>query len=115
MLERLTPLDGSFLRVETANAHMHVAWAALLEPDPARPKPTLAALRNSIAGRLERTPRFRRRLSFPPPGMGEPFWVDDDEFAIDNHVGLLCEVDDRPDERRFTALCDRALSSPLDR
>jgi hypothetical protein len=25
MLERLTAIDGSFLCVETANAHMHVA------------------------------------------------------------------------------------------
>ncbi len=115
MLERLSPLDGSFLRVETENAHMHVAWAALLQPDPAKPKPTLVALRRAIAGRLEQTPRFRRKLSFTPPGMGEPFWVDDDEFSIDRHVHLLCDPDDRPDERRFAALCDRALSSPLDR
>lgn len=68
MAERLSSLDGSFLRVETSNAHMHVAWAALLEPSPERPRPTLPELRRSIECRLERTPRFRRRLGFAPPG-----------------------------------------------
>ena len=32
MRSRLTSLDGSFLRVETPNAHMHVAWSGLFEP-----------------------------------------------------------------------------------
>jgi WS/DGAT/MGAT family acyltransferase len=115
MLERLSPLDGSFLRVETSNAHMHVAWAALLEPAADRPRPTLEALRRSLVARLENTPRFRRRLSSPPPGMGEPFWVDDCSFAIERHVSILSDSDDRPDEAGFARLCDRALSEPLAR
>ena len=115
MPERLSTLDGSFLRVETENAHMHVAWCALLEPGEGRPAPRLEALRRSVEGRLERTPRFRRRLRSGPPGMGEPFWVDDGSFDIDRHVIHLCDPDDRPDLRRIGALCDRALSEPLDR
>ena len=115
MPERLTPLDGSFLRVETANAHMHVAWCASLKPPKGRPGPGLDALRTAVDARLERTPRFRRRLAFPPSGMGEPFWVDDEGFAIERHVTLLCDPDERPDADRFAALADRALSEPLDR
>jgi WS/DGAT/MGAT family acyltransferase len=115
MPERLTALDGSFLRVETANAHMHVAWSALLGPrEDGRPL-SLEALRSSVEARLEHTPRFRRRLAFSLPGMGEPFWVDDESFDIARHVVCLCDPDDRPDRRRFHALCDRALSEPLDR
>ena len=68
-----------------------------------------------MESRLEGMPRFRRRLRFPPVGMGEPFWVDDEAFAIARHVTLLCDPDDRPTKRRFAALCDRALSEPLDR
>lgn len=115
MPERLSSLDGSFLRVETENAHMHVAWCALLEPPEGGRGPELEALRASVEARLDRTPRFRRRLRFPPPGMGEPFWVDDEAFDIDLHVVRLCDPDDRPDARRLSALCDRALSEPLDR
>ena len=29
---RLSPLDASFLAVETPTAHMHVGWAAIFEP-----------------------------------------------------------------------------------
>jgi len=29
---RLSALDGSFLRVETPTAHMHVAWKGIFEP-----------------------------------------------------------------------------------
>ena len=115
MPERLTALDGSFLRVESATAHMHVAWCALLEPAEGRPAPDIDALRLSVEGRLQHTPRFRRRLRSALPGMGEPFWVDDPDFDIDRHVTLLCDPVDRPDERRFHALTDRALSEPLDR
>lgn len=115
MPERLTALDGSFLRVETENAHMHVAWSALLGPrEDGRPIP-LDGLRRSVESRLEHTPRFRRRLAFGLRGMGEPFWVDDEHFDIAHHVVPLCDPDDRPDGRRFQALCDRALSEPLDR
>ena len=38
MRTRLRPLDGSFLRVETPNAHMHVGWSALFAPHPERPQ-----------------------------------------------------------------------------
>ena len=29
---RLSPLDDSFLAVESPTAHMHVGWAAVFEP-----------------------------------------------------------------------------------
>jgi diacylglycerol O-acyltransferase / wax synthase len=78
--ERLSPIDGSFLRVESASAHMHVAWSATFRVHAGAARPTLARLRRHIAGRLSRVPRFRCRLAYPPPGMGEPFWVDDPDF-----------------------------------
>jgi diacylglycerol O-acyltransferase / wax synthase len=115
MTERLTSLDGSFLRVETPNAHMHVAWSATFRVPPDRPRPSLRRLRASVASRLERTPRFRRRLAWPPPGLGEPFWVDDPSFDVARHVGLLGEPDEELDDRRFAELCDGFLSTPLDR
>ena len=115
MPEHLSSLDSSFLRVETACAHMHVAWSALLDAPEDGSRVTLEALRASVAGRLERTPRFRRRLAHVPGGMSEPYWVDDEQFDIARHVVLLCDPDDRPDARRFRALADRALSEPLER
>ena len=34
MAERLSPLDASFLHVESPSAHMHVAWKARFAADP---------------------------------------------------------------------------------
>lgn len=115
MRPRLRPLDGSFLRVETPNAHMHVGWCALFEPHPERERPDLFSLRESILGRLHLAPRFRQRLAFPPPMFGEPFWVDDTSFDISRHVLRLAEEDERLSVASFSALADATLSVPLDR
>ncbi|HEX6458749.1 MAG TPA: wax ester/triacylglycerol synthase family O-acyltransferase [Thermoleophilaceae bacterium] len=115
MRSRLRPLDGSFLRVETPNAHMHVGWSAVFEPHPERPRPDIQDLRESILGRLHLAPRFRQRLAFPPPGFGEPFWVDDTSFDISRHVLELAAGDEPVSLASFTALADAALSVPLDR
>ncbi|HEX2414966.1 MAG TPA: wax ester/triacylglycerol synthase family O-acyltransferase [Thermoleophilaceae bacterium] len=115
MPERLSAIDGSFLRVETRNAHMHVAWSATFRLPAAGPRPTLERLRRSIAGRLEHLPLFRRRLAYPPLGMGEPFWVDDPDFEVGRHVLMLGMPNTEIDDRRFAFLCDGVLSAPLPR
>src|SRR6188472_787270 len=115
MPNRLSAIDGSFLRVETASAHMHVAWSATFRVPPGAARPTLPRLRRHIAGRLARLPRFRCRLAYPPPGMGEPFWVEDPGFDVAAHVVPLGTLGVELDDRRFEVLCDSVLSAPLDR
>lgn len=113
MRTRLRPLDGSFLRVETPNAHMHVGWSALFAPHPERSRPSAEALSESIAGRLHLAPRFRQRLAFPPPPFSEPFWVDDAGFDLSRHVIALTGADEPVSLPSFHALTDAALSTPL--
>src|SRR3954451_10320326 len=48
--------------------------------------PTLAALRRHIDARLDRIPRFRRRLGALPGGLA---WVDDAGFDVAPHVHRL--------------------------
>jgi WS/DGAT/MGAT family acyltransferase len=115
MRSRLTSLDGSFLRLETPNAHMHVAWSGLFEPHPDLPRPTVEALREKVAARLDRVPRFRQRLAFPPMRLAEPSWVDDPGFAVANHVTAPGDPGAALTLARFCQLTDSALSEPLDR
>src|SRR5918992_5365863 len=115
MAERLSAIDGSFLRVESPDAHMHVAWAATFRVPSGSPPAALPRLRRHISGRLSRVPPFRRRLAYPPPGMGEPFWVDDPDFDVARHVVALGTPGHELDDRRFALLCDSALSTQLDR
>jgi len=112
--DRLTALDGSFLRVETPTAHMHVGWKGVFAPRAGSPL-TLGELRRSIASRLRHAKRFRQRLAFPPAGLGEPVWVDDESFSIERHVFGLSEHHEALTRERFDQLCDDWLSRPLER
>ena len=113
---RLTSLDGSFLRVETQNAHMHVAWSGLFEPPSAElERPSAEALRVKVAGRLGRVPRFRQRLAYPPLRLAEPSWVDDPEFDVTRHVTALGEPGVPLPLASFADFTDAVLSQPLDR
>jgi WS/DGAT/MGAT family acyltransferase len=105
---RLSALDASFLAVESANAHMHVGWAAVFEPPPGRPPPSFAECRDHVAARLCRAPRFRQSLSPPPLGFGSPMWVDDPAFDVARHVT-------RSRARGLTGAIDWFLSRPLPR
>lgn len=115
MHRRLTPLDASFLRVETPAAHMHIGWSSLFEPPEGRPRPTLEALRTSVSSRLELVPRFRQRLHFPPAMLGEPYWVDDPGFDLANHVLAPTGPDEAVSMKSFGDLRDAVFSEPLDR
>src|SRR5213080_3466188 len=83
--ERLSPLDASFLSVESPTAHMHVGWAAVFEP-PAGERPNFEELRDHIAARVPRAPRYRQMLREVPLGLNAPVWVDDMNFSVERHV-----------------------------
>ncbi len=117
---RLSALDGSFLRVETPTAHMHVAWKGIFEPRDGGVAGVLSVeeLRRAITGRLQHAPRFRQRLAFTGGWAGflaEPVWVDDERFDVAEHVVALSEPGQVMRRSRFDELCDAVLSLPLDR
>src|SRR5439155_19120621 len=112
---RLSPLDGSFLRLESAAAHMHVGWSAVFDVPGERDRPTLPALRDRVAGRLDQVPWCRWRLQNAPLGLSEPRWVEDSEFDQRAHVVALSEPDEPVSRDAFAAMRDVLLSQPLDR
>lgn len=58
----------------------------LLEPDG---RFRIEAVRRSIASRLAQVPRFRQVLRIPPAHLGGPLWVDDPDFDIGRHIGVI--------------------------
>ena len=80
--ERLSPLDTMFLDLEDGNAHMHVGGVLLFEGRP----PAYRELVAHLASRLDRVPRYRRRLAFVPLGAGRPVWIDDPAFDVERHL-----------------------------
>lgn len=105
---RLTTLDASFLEVESPSAHMHVGWAARFSDPNGRARPTFEELRDHIAGRMSRAPRYRQKLAEVPLGVNDPVWVDDPEFDIARHVRHSPSPD-------FDQLADEVMSAQLDR
>jgi diacylglycerol O-acyltransferase / wax synthase len=89
VLERLTPLDVSNLRIERHGLPMNVAALAILEGRvllDASGELALEAIRVRIERRLHLAPRLRQRLYRPGFGFGAPVWVDDASFDIGRHV-----------------------------
>jgi diacylglycerol O-acyltransferase len=113
--KRLSALDASFLRIESSQAHMHVGWSAIFSPSAQRERPTLAALRERVAGRLQQLDWCRWRLQNAPLGLSEPRWVFDEEFEVKVHVRAVCGPEEAVDYQRFAQLRDELLSEPLDR
>ncbi|MBA3327324.1 MAG: wax ester/triacylglycerol synthase family O-acyltransferase, partial [Solirubrobacterales bacterium] len=114
MAPTLSALDGSFLRLESEQAHMHVGWSATFAAPGDRERPTLQALRDRAAGRLHDVPWCRWLLAGAPLGLSEPRWVDDPDFDLAAHVVALTGPDERVSPERFRALRDAVLSEPLD-
>jgi diacylglycerol O-acyltransferase / wax synthase len=89
VLERLTPLDVSNLRIERHGLPMNVAALVILEGRvllDASGELALEAIRVRIEQRLHLAPRLRQRLYRPGLGLGAPVWVDDASFDIGRHV-----------------------------
>src|SRR5919108_1574465 len=107
-LTRLSPLDASFLAVETPTAHMHVGWVAVFERPADRPTPTFAQFRDQIASKLSLAPRYRQLLQPVPLGLAAPVWVDDGRFDINRHVV-------RGRSRRLADVVARFMSKRLPR
>jgi diacylglycerol O-acyltransferase / wax synthase len=108
--DRLTGLDASFLHLEDASAHMHVASVMLFEGTP----PPYEELLDGIERRLSLVPRYRQRIAFVPLGQGRPKWVDDPHLNLRYHVRYTA-LPSPGSERQLKDLAGRVFSQQLDR
>jgi diacylglycerol O-acyltransferase len=108
--DRLSPLDASFLHLEDASAHMHVAGAMLFAGDPPDYDDFLA----DVERRLHLVPRYRQKLAYVPFGQGRPKWVDDPHFNLRYHVRMTA-LPPPGDEHQLRTLAGRVFSQQLDR
>lgn len=84
MVDRLSPLDVSFLHMETPTTAMHVGGVAVFEP------PSTGfdyeRLVELIGRRISLVPRYRQRVKTVPGHLANPVWVDDAHFDLTYHV-----------------------------
>jgi WS/DGAT/MGAT family acyltransferase len=108
--DRLSGLDTSFLHLERAGAHMHVASTSIFDGS----APSHEEFRDHIASRLHLVPRFRQKLRFVPLDQGRPVWVDDPHLNLDYHVRQTALPAPGSDEQ-LRNLAARIFSQQLDR
>jgi diacylglycerol O-acyltransferase / wax synthase len=109
-MERLSPMDVSFLDQEKRGSHMHIGAVMLFEGPP----PTHAELREHIESRLHLVPRYRQKLAYPKLEMGRPLWVDDPRFNLEYHVRHTA-LPSPGSEEQLRMLTGRIFSQRLDR
>ena len=115
--ERLSPVDTSFLYLESDHEPQHVGSLSYLEGGPLRGadgRLRIDDLRARIVARLHQVPRLRQRLMEVPFGIGRPIWVDDDTFDIGYHVRVTA-VPAPGDTAQVHDLMGRVQSIALDR
>jgi diacylglycerol O-acyltransferase / wax synthase len=115
--ERLSAQDTLFLHIEGPDQPQHVGALGLFEAAPFLDESGVVRLddiRRRIEARLDRVPRFRKRLMHVPLQQGRPVWVDDDRFDLSYHVRLTA-LPSPGDEEQLLALMGRIQSLHLDR
>ncbi len=109
-MDRMSPLDATFLHIEDGVNHMHIASCARFEG----PAPSYEALVELFRGKLPLVPRYRQKVRFVPGSIGRPVWVDDAHFRIDYHIRHTALPPPGSDDD-LRNLMGRLMSQQLDR
>ena len=81
---QLTAFDASFLALDTNISVGHVTLLSLLDREV-----SLEELFLQIEARLHLVPMLRRKLRAPSLIVGRPWWIDDPDFDLDQHLRLV--------------------------
>src|SRR3712207_2476932 len=109
-VERMSPMDASFLHVEDDVSHMHIGSVGIFEG----PSPGYEKVKAMVAGKLPLVPRYRQVVRFVPMDLGRPVWVDDPHFNLEYHVRHTALPAPGGDDA-LRRLVGRVMSQQLDR
>ncbi len=84
-MNRLTGLDGVTLHGETSVMPTHVMAVMFCDPT-ARGELAARAILRLVAERTAAMPGFQQRLLTKPFGLGQPVWIEDSNFNVDDHL-----------------------------
>lgn len=113
-MQKLSDLDSLFLYLDTENAPMHIGCLSIYDSSntdiEGKGFKDVLAYYRACQGNAK---YFRRKLAHVPLNIGNPYWVDDEDFEIEYHVRHVALP--RPgDWRQLSILVGRLFSLPLD-
>lgn len=85
-MRRLGGIDSAFLGMETSAVHAHVVAVSVYDPSSSPHVFDADHSKRLLMSKLDKIPAFRRRLAVVPGRFSMPYWIDDPDFDIDNHV-----------------------------
>jgi diacylglycerol O-acyltransferase len=117
-MQSLEGLDAAFLSLETPTTPLHVGAVLVLDPpEGARslfsPSSRFSQIRRVIAQRVHLVGPFRQRALRVPFGLHHPVWVDDPDFALDDHLSRA-SLPSPGGAAELDAFVAAAMSRPLD-
>lgn len=112
-MDRLSFDDAQILRLETEAIKGHTLKVLAVGARPDGSRVEVADLRAAVQARLHREPRARQRVVFPAGAAADPFWADDAEFDLSNHVGSV-DVDEPVDADGLLEIAAQVFERRLD-
>jgi diacylglycerol O-acyltransferase len=109
-MDRMNPLDASFIAIEDDKNPMHIGNVAIFEGPP----PTYGDVVRMVASKLDQVPRYRQKVRLVPLALGRPVWVDDPHFQILYHIRHTA-VPSPGSEEQLRNLAGRVFAQNLDR
>jgi diacylglycerol O-acyltransferase / wax synthase len=85
-MRQLNSWDAAFLYGETNFAPMHICSVAHFGPGKDGQQLSLDDVRAALKRRMHLLPPLRQRVVYVPFGLGRPYWSDDREVNIDDHL-----------------------------
>ena len=113
-MQQLSPMDASFVYMETPSTPMHIGSLAIYDPSTSpNGKLRFKEVLEFIEGRLDGAWAFRRRLVRVPFDLDHPYWIEDPDFDLEYHVRHVA-LPEPGDWRQLCILAARLHSRALD-
>jgi WS/DGAT/MGAT family acyltransferase len=112
-MQQLSGIDATFLYLESSKTPMHIGGVYIFAPPDNNPM-SFKAFRDYVASRLHTSRTFRQRIVESPLNLGHPYWVEDPNFSLDQHLFHIALP--KPGGRKeLRAVASQAFSRTLDR
>ena len=113
-MQQLSPMDAAFLYLENETTHAHGTLVWLYDASDCDPAlVTRRALLDHMRSRMHVSPVFTRKVERLPLDFDYPYWVDDPDFKLLNHIRER-KLPKKAEWSDFCSLVAEVHSQPLD-
>jgi len=113
-VKQLSGIDSVFLAIERPETQMNVVGTLVLRPEGSRREFLEGPLPARLSERLAQLPPLRRRIASAPLGLGNPSWLEDPDFDVDEHIRRV-RLPAPGSDRQLAEFVAQQAAAPLDR